>query len=169
MMRPLDLDLRSAPRRPRVADVLLLFAATAALGATVSLQRDADERRQAAQQVVAATPGAARGPTRSAAPPRLELDEAARQLALPWGEMLTAVESATAAEIALLSVRPAVARSEVQISGEARRYDDILNFAGRLEASPGFGRVVLTRHEVLRDNPAHPVQFVLQAEWRVAR
>jgi hypothetical protein len=54
----------------------------------------------------------------------------------------------------------------VTLTGEARTYTDILDYADRLDSTLALTHVRLAAHEVKRDDPQHPVAFVLVAHWK---
>ena len=98
-----------------------------------------------------------------------ELDAARRiyqELALPWGPLFRAVESATGPQAALLSIEPDAARGLVRITGEVKDYPSVIEFMRRLEATGVLERAHLVSHEVREDQAQRPTFFALVAYWR---
>ena len=98
-----------------------------------------------------------------------ELDAARRiyqELALPWGALFRAVESATGPQAALLSIEPDAARGLVRITGEVKDYPSVIDFMKRLEATGVLERAHLVSHEVRDDQAQRPTFFALVAYWR---
>jgi hypothetical protein len=84
-------------------------------------------------------------------------------LTLPWDAMFGELESAASANVALLGIQPD--GRQVRLAGEARRFEDLLAYIGRLEATPGFANVLLSGHELKSGSGGAVVAFTLAAEW----
>jgi hypothetical protein len=93
-------------------------------------------------------------------------NEVLRQLTLPWGELLEAVESAAGKKVSLLALEPDTEKQVVKISGEARDFVSLLNYITQLEEKEVFGPVYLQSHQVQERDPDKPVRFSLLAVWR---
>lgn len=90
-------------------------------------------------------------------------------LTLPWDAMFRELESAASPNIALLGIQPDGAGRQVRLAGEARRFEDLLAYIARLEATPGFRDVFLSGHELRPGSGGQVVAFGLTAEWAGAR
>jgi hypothetical protein len=86
-------------------------------------------------------------------------------LTLPWDAMFAELEGAASKDVALLGIQPDGTGRQVRLAGEARRYEDLLAYVARLEATAGFANVFLAAHEVRTDAPGQPVAFTLTADW----
>lgn len=87
-------------------------------------------------------------------------------LTLPWDAMFGELEAAASPNVALLGIQPEGSGRQVRLSGEARRFEDLLAYVERLEATPGFAGVFLSGHELKPPaGGAQPVAFTLTAEW----
>ncbi len=86
-------------------------------------------------------------------------------LTLPWDAMFGELESAASANVALLGIQPDGAGRQVRLAGEARRFEDLLAYIARLEATPGFANVFLSGHELKPGPGGQVVAFTLAAEW----
>jgi hypothetical protein len=88
----------------------------------------------------------------------------ARDLQVPWAQMLASLEAVPARDVALLGVEPSTARRNMRITAEAKSVDAMLDF---LEAMRGesFPEVLLVSHQVQAQTPGVPIRFVLQARW----
>ena len=93
------------------------------------------------------------------------VNAAVMQLNLPWRDLAEAVAAATPASVALLALEPDAKRRQLRITAEAKSSDDMLAYVGRMQAEEGFSSVVLTRHEVMEQDPNRPLRFQISAEW----
>jgi len=89
----------------------------------------------------------------------------ARDLQIPWADMLAALESVKTKEVALLAVEPSATRHNVHITAEAKNTDAMLDYVDALRG-PSFPDVSLSSHQVQVQTPGAPVRFVVQARWR---
>jgi hypothetical protein len=65
----------------------------------------------------------------------------------------------------LLSIQPDAGTRALRITGEARRFEDVLAYLGRLEQRPALANVFLASHEVRQGGAHRPVAFALVAQW----
>ena len=96
------------------------------------------------------------------------VNSAIEQINLPWGSLLTAIEHATPASVAVLELAPDAKKHLLRGTAETDAPDKMLAYISRLKAEPLFGKVFLTRHEVNADSPVRAVRFEFEAEWREA-
>jgi len=89
----------------------------------------------------------------------------ARDLRVPWSEMLTALEAVQARDVALLGVEPSPTRHNIRITAEAKTPDAMLNYVDALRGE-AFPEVHLASHQVQAQTPGEPVRFVVQARWK---
>ena len=159
---PLQIDFarrrRSAPWAGRLA--LALAAAVAAdLGHSYATLRHSMDQ---AEHRLAQLPAQARSPVRSASPEELAAArETLERLAMPWQELLAALEAAASEDVALLAIEPDPKSGTVRISGDGKDYPAALGYVeslGRLESLSG---VELVRHEAKK----HAVGFTVSARW----
>lgn len=172
MMRRLQLDFLSATRAPRWPGPVLL-AAGLLCGVAVAgdyLHTHREKARLETQQVEA------RKLLRRELPqlqqpmgdPNLaakELDHARlilSDLARPWDQMFSELESAAHKHVALLGVQPSSSGADVRLRGEARSYEDLLDYIVRLEQTERFGHVLLASHEEQDDGG---IRFALVSKW----
>ncbi|WP_109477246.1 PilN domain-containing protein [Paraburkholderia sp. C35] len=94
------------------------------------------------------------------------VNAAVARLNLPWGRILDAVEAATPAPIALLSIAPEPARALLKIEAECASSKDMIDYLTQLEQQPLFERVTLVRHERMRDGMDSVIRFQVEAQWR---
>jgi hypothetical protein len=87
-----------------------------------------------------------------------------RQLGLPWGSLLQAVEASASPSLALLAIRPDSRKGTLAISGEARHLDGVLEFVRRLGSHAVFRRVLLQSHRLEPGDTRRPVRFSLVAD-----
>jgi hypothetical protein len=90
----------------------------------------------------------------------------ARDLEVPWADMLGALEAIQVKDVALLGVEPSSTRHTIRITAEAKSLPPMLDY---LEALRGdtFSQVVLTSHQDEPQTPGNPIRFVVQAQWRL--
>lgn len=86
-------------------------------------------------------------------------------LTVPWDAMFRSLESARGDQVGLLGIQPEGSGRHVRIAGEARRYEDILGYLKRLEATEGFSNVFLAAHEIKANDNTRAISFTLTAEW----
>lgn len=95
--------------------------------------------------------------------------EKARQivgrLSTSWGDLFTALESVSNEHAAILSVEPDTQAGSLRLEGEARDYASALTLVAQLRTIKPFSEVFLSRHEIKRDDPQHPVGFTLSLRW----
>jgi len=89
----------------------------------------------------------------------------ARELQTPWSQLLAALESTPARDVALLGVEPSAERHVIRITAEARNPPAMLEFLRNLQANREFSDVWLNAHAVQAQTPGAPVRFVVQLAW----
>jgi Tfp pilus assembly protein PilN len=167
-MRPIRLQFAQTPAGPGAASLALLFAGAVALGVTLwhfsARQAERNELAAAlqAREAVAgrdtSSQDASRG--RQAA----DVSRAAAVLAglvVPWAGLFSALESAAAPGVVLTGLVPEVDARRVRISGEAREFDQIADYARRLQQTQTFSGVTIVSHETREKR----IGFTLQADW----
>lgn len=167
----LELDYVRRVRRGRWLGWLLLVVALGiATDLTLRFRTVQQDRAhlEAMRGLLAPTRPAPKPP----APERLDeqvkaAEAAVRQLTLPWGALIGALESAGTADVALLQVAPQAEQRQLQISAEARNHKAMLEYVRKLTATPMLRDVHWTSHQVLKDDPQRPLQFSVHAAFRV--
>jgi len=96
----------------------------------------------------------------------LMINAAIQQLNLPWSDMFDAIEAATPANIALVSIEPDPKKQLIKGAAEALTSDDMITYIERLKKQPLFADVVLVKHEVNQQDPYKPYRFEFQAQWK---
>jgi Tfp pilus assembly protein PilN len=173
MTARLDLDFERqvfGPARTRKTLLVLgIVALAGALGYERFLaaeigQREADIHRMQ-EQVRASQPVRVNISAR-------QLDEEVKRakaviqhLTLPWTRLFAAIESTDKQNVALLSLQPDASKRRITIGGEARHLAAMLDYVRALEKGNMLSRVYVTSHEVQRQDPQHPVRFMLEASW----
>lgn len=168
-MRALELDYRNdRPGRRRAGWLALLLVAAVLTwlgGYRESLLAAAAERKGEVSALAARLQPDGRAETQLGAEVGRAREVLVR-LELPWERLFGAVEAATGPDVILLGIDPDPDKGAVRISGEARRYQDVLDYARRLEASEPLGQVYLQSHQVQAQDPERPVRFILASVWR---
>jgi Tfp pilus assembly protein PilN len=93
------------------------------------------------------------------------VNQAIGQLNLPWRDLFNAMESATPANIALLSIEPDAKKHVLKATAEAKTSDDMIGYVEQLKKQELFSNVLLTKHEINEQDPNKPIRFQLEAEW----
>lgn len=164
-MQRLDLDFWATERPSPWAGRLLLLVALA-VGAELTLSyrelREAVDVREA--RLAELQPR-----SRAARPASAEELTAARdsvqRLALPWGALFAALESAASDRVALLSIQPDPRAGTVTITGDSKDYLAALTYVLNLSRAETLSDVQLVRHELKSKDPQRPVSFSVSATW----
>jgi hypothetical protein len=166
----LDLDFSSARRTGPMGWAVLALGATAAVLAAVqfqsaqaSLKALNGELNNAAGRIASAEGGTRTGPPLD---PRVSkaANQVARELQVPWAELLAALESVPTPEVAMLGVEPSAQRHVVRITAEAKNAAAMLDY---LEALHGhqFTDIWLLSHQIQVQTPGTPTRFIVQLKW----
>jgi Tfp pilus assembly protein PilN len=168
----LDLDFSPARRNGPAGWVLLAAGVAAALMAAVQFQSAQAARMALASELNSASGHLAgpRGEAARAGPPldprvSKAANQIARELQMPWAEMLAALEAVPATDVALLGVEPSAQRHVVRITAEAKNSGAMLDYLQALHGAQQFSDVWLTSHLVQTQTPGTPVRFVVQLKW----
>lgn len=93
------------------------------------------------------------------------VNRAIAQLNLPWSAVLDALEAATPATVALLSIEPNAQKQILRTTAEAKTPDLMVAYIEELKRQPFLTSVVLTKHEINEQDPNKPIRFVVEATW----
>jgi Tfp pilus assembly protein PilN len=96
----------------------------------------------------------------------LEINAAILQLNLPWSDVFDAIEEATPANIALISIEPDPKKQLLKGEAEAINSDDMIAYIERLKKVALFVHVDLIKHEVNLQDQFKPIRFEFEAQWR---
>jgi Tfp pilus assembly protein PilN len=168
----LDLDFSPARRNGLAGWLLLAAGLAAALAAGMQFQSAQAARMALASELNSASGRMANGKpeTVRAGPPvdprvSKAANQIARELQMPWAEMLAALEAVPTPEVALLGVEPSALRHVVRITAEAKNSAAMLEYLQALQGGRQFSDVWLTSHLVQAQTPGTPVRFVVQLKW----
>ena len=163
-----ELDFIAPVRRTPWAGMTML-AVSVAVAAAVGLQHRKSsielERLQTASGLV-------RGPakTPSAPLPKGRLDEqtkaaeaVVRELTVPWGPLVRALESSATKDVVLLQLQPDAQQRVLKLTAEARSREAMFEYVRRLAAAGPIAEAHIVSHQVQKDDPQRPIQFALQA------
>jgi hypothetical protein len=171
-MRPrrLELDYIAPPRR-RVWPGLLVLAISLCLAAVLVTRHREAQLELARLEAAGSLISAERRPARAI--PKERLDEevksaeaVVRQLTLPWGSLVQAIEQASTREVAVLQLQPDADNRIVRLTAEARSSQAMFEYVRRLGAAKGLADVHVVSHHVQREDPQRPIQFSVQASLR---
>lgn len=169
-MKRVDLDYVARRRRPAIAGLLVLALSLALAGELALRYRDVRlelARLEAQSGLISPERRAPR------ALPKERLDEetkgaeaVVRQLTLPWGALIRAIEQAATRDVAILQLQPDAESRTLRISAEARHRDAMFEYLRRLAAVRGLAEVHVVSHQVQREDPQRPIQFSVQASLK---
>src|SRR5271169_6864724 len=163
----LDLDFSPARRTRPVGWLLLVGGLAAATLAAVQFQSAEAARMALATELNSANGRLGNTGQASRAGPPLDprvskaANQVARELQVPWAELLAALESVPTPEVALLGVEPSATRHVVRITAEAKNSGAMLDYLQDLQGRH-FSDVWLTSHQIQLQTPGTPVRFVVQ-------
>ena len=174
-MRPIRMDFSRDSDAPSAAGAMLLRLGLAAVvvsaacyvavsGEVDRLEARASETNGKARKMparLAEAPGDARETQQEIR----NANQVVQQMTLPWDRLFKELEAAASKDVALLTVQPDVGNRQVRISGEARNFKSMLDYARRLEQTEMLRDVVLLGHEMRPQDPQRPVTFSLTAGW----
>lgn len=171
-LRRLELDYLAPRRRPWLG-VAILAAAVALAGHLVLRYRGVQLERTAlvARLALLETGQRAVRPASAAraAQESRDVEAVLRQLALPWPQVIESIEATADPEVALLQLQPEPERRLLRLTAEAGTPEAMLGFVHRLGESRSLSDAHLVSHQLTRDRPARPIQFVAQATLRLRR
>jgi hypothetical protein len=173
-MKPrLELDYVAPVRRMAWPGVLVLLVSLAVAGQLTYRYRDAQLER-VRLETAANLISPERRATRAVPKERLEeeaksAEAVVRQLTVPWGSLVQAIEHAATREVALLQLQPDAENRLVRLAAEARNSEAMFEYVRRLGATPGLADVHVVNHQLQREDPQHPIQFSVQASLRSAQ
>ncbi|MFL6693010.1 MAG: PilN domain-containing protein [Ramlibacter sp.] len=161
-MRRVRLDFAPAPPALAPAGIAAIAGGALAVGAALWSYGSALATHEALQASVQVRPAAssrvagsdARGGSTGA-------ENVLASLGLPWATLFDTLEATAGHGVVLTGFQPETEARRVRITGQARRFEDIADYAGRLQASGIFGNVQLVAH----DTREQRTQFTLQADW----
>lgn len=171
-MRParVSLDYIAAAPRSWWLGVVVLAMSLAVAGQLLLRYRDA-QIELARLETSAGLVGPAQRPAPSASRERLDeevrnAETVVRQLALPWGTLVQAIEQAATRDVALLQLQPDADRQLLKLTAEARNREAMFEYVRRLGAAKSLAGVHVVSHQVQQDDPRRPVQFSVQASMK---
>jgi hypothetical protein len=168
--RRLELDY-IAPVRPPVWPGLLVFALSLAVAGELAHRYRAAQLERLRLETAANLITPERRPTRAVPKERLEeeakgVQAVVRQLTVPWGSLVQAIEQASIRDVALLQLQPDAENRLVRITAEARNAQAMFEYVRRLSSAKGLAEVHVVSHQLQREDPQRPIQFSVQASLR---
>jgi len=82
-----------------------------------------------------------------------------------WDDVLGALESHSGPDATLLAMEPVAKTGEVQLAGEARSVEAMLDYLAALQHDKRLKDVTLLTHQVQPEAPGAPIRFRMQAHW----
>lgn len=89
------------------------------------------------------------------------------QLTLPWESLFKDIGASQQKQVALLSIVPNAAKRSIKISGEARDFNDVLDYIKALQKAKSLRAVYLQNHHIETRSAQRPIRFSLLATWVV--
>jgi Tfp pilus assembly protein PilN len=167
----LELDYIAQRRRSHWIGLTLLGVALVA--ATFMVLRYREAQRNLMSMEAAGLLEPARQPAHTASKERLDEQEkqvevVVRQLALPWTQIIEALEKASIDEVTLQQLQPDAQQRVLRVKAEARSPQAMLAYLRRLGGTKVLSDVHLTSHQIKPDDPSRPIQFGVQASLESA-
>ncbi|WP_145983716.1 hypothetical protein [Ferriphaselus amnicola] len=83
------------------------------------------------------------------------------RLTFPWAGLLKGLESSVGENVVLLAVEPDPAGHQVKIEAEARDWDAMIEYVGKIDGEGIFAEAHLISHRVEKNEPQMPIRFVV--------
>lgn len=96
------------------------------------------------------------------------VNSAIAQLNLPWRDLFHAIENATPASVALISIEPDAKKHLIKAVAETKNGNAMIAYIEQLKKETFFNHVALTKHEVNEQDPNRPIRFQFEAQWNEA-
>lgn len=169
-MKRVELDYLARRRRPALAGLVVLAVSLAAAGELALRYRDVRVELaglEAQSGLIAPERRVLRAVPKERLDEETRLAEAVvRQLTLPWGALIGAIEQAATRDVAILQLQPDAESRTLRITAEARHREAMFEYLRRLAAARGLAEVHVVSHQVQRDDPQRPMQFTVQASLK---
>ncbi len=170
-LKRINLDYQISPDQPRrLAGWMLLVAGLALLG-EMGISYDRLHGDLAAMNKEARSSRLRLdAPRREGARHYTDQDfQAAEQirgrLSVNWERLFADLESVKNNNVAILSFEPDLQTGLLRLSGEGKDFPSLLTLVAQLRTRKSFSEVFLQQHEEKRDDPQHPVSFVISLRW----
>ena len=160
----IELDYVAAPRRPLWPGVAVL-AVSLAIAASLGVRQQSVHRDIAA---LAAVQGASdlvqpRAASKTGDEELKQAENVVRQLTLPWGDIVRAIEGASMRDVGVLNMQPDAQQRLLKLTAEAKTREAMLEYVRRIAQTQGLSDVYIVSHQVRADDPSRPIQFSVQA------
>lgn len=170
-LRRLELDYIAAPHRPRWLGYALLAVSLVVAADLVLRYREVQLELERADTAIGLLHAGRQAPK---AVPKERLDEqiknaeaAVRQLTLPWATLIHALEEVATPDVAILQLQPDAQQRLLRVTAEARHQEAMFEYLRRLAGAKTLFNVHLVSHQVQLDHPQRPIQFSVQAGFRI--
>ena len=168
-MKRLQLDY--SPQRAHLRNIVGIATLAACLLAGFWLlteQRNLNEQLSRYQAQVGQRSGLQGGRAPAMSAEDRQAGEVTYALNMPWNAMLTALEQvqAVSSGVHLLTVQPNPIKGEVQLSGEAEDFAQLMTFMQALRAKSSFSEVILVNQRLAGDGGRPRLTFTLLAQWK---
>lgn len=163
--RRLELDYIVPRRRRRWPGLVLLGISLVVLGDLLLRYHETATALERLRSVRAPAP-ARPLPAKSQEVEERIARAALRQLALPWARLVRALEGAATPDVALLQLHPEAQQQVLRITAEARDARAMFRYLRGLAQAKGLSDIHLVSHQMVQDDPQHPVRFSAQASFR---
>lgn len=175
-VRAIQLDfIRSGGDTARFVAWALLLGAVLLCGWVFDRQQELQFRREDLQarqerlqhRLSSGRAGAATAPLDAAAQRRIQrANTVIDQLAVPWSDLFSAVESVALRGVAITGLVPNAQEQTLRLSGEAKDLKDVLVYVDRLAEQPMLQQVHLVGYETVQRDGLALISFSLSAVWR---
>jgi hypothetical protein len=166
----IELDYVAAPRRPLWPGIAVLSVSLALAGHLALTQRAVHRElaslalAQGARDLVQP-----RGASKAGDEDLRQAETVVRQLTLPWGDIVRAIEGASMREVGVLNMQPDAQQRMLKLTAEARSREAMLEYVRRIAQTKGLSNVYIVSHQVQTEDPSRPIQFSVQASLGAAK
>jgi Tfp pilus assembly protein PilN len=176
-MDRIDLDFISRRHRPNRLSWLLLAMGVALFSGALAWQQldrlPKLSERQAQFKALRATldlhrPQVARMDDKELAAEWSRAINVADELNQPWDKLFAVLEKDIKRPVALLSLEPDAAKSQLMLTAEAKNFDEMLAYYRYLQQQDMLKSVVLHAHQVNQQDRERPINFRITANWVVS-
>jgi hypothetical protein len=175
-MKKVRLNLEFAPQTSRTTPngaVLLVMAVILFSIAALQVSQKLSSITRQNRTILALNDHAKATPAKPVKPPRIDpaqlartqfVRQTSRNLAAPWADLLTALETVPS-NVALLSIEPSGTKRSLSLTAEAAGPTEMLSYLQLLQEDKRLANVMLISHQVQLQMPGTPTRFKVRANW----
>ena len=175
-MKKVHLKMEFAPGTSNATPtgaVLLVMALILFSIAALQVSQKLSSITQQKRTILAMNDQGKAAPPKPIKPPRIDpvqlartqfVRQTSRNLAAPWADLLTAIETIPS-NVALLSIEPSGTKRSISLTAEAAGPTEMLTYLHSLQEDKRLTNVMLISHQVQLQSPGTPMRFKVRANW----